>query len=198
MNIIAYITIGVLGLGIFSQIRTNASVRDTQTPKYEILKTFDQFEIRKYPEMIMASASLGSGEYSDLSSKGFRTVASYIFGDNDDKKKISMTSPVVSTIGKDMKMSFIMPSEYEIEQLPNPNNKNVKIQIEKEKTVAVIAFGGFANDSDIKEHTKKLKTLLSKSGIKNTGQVFFYGYNPPYQLFNRTNEIAIEISQYEK
>jgi len=198
MNIIAYITIGALSLGIFSQIKTNTSVRDTQTPKYEVLKTFDQFEIRKYPEMIMASASLGNGTYSDLSSKGFRTVASYIFGNNDAEKKISMTSPVVSTLGKDIKMSFIMPSEYEIEQLPNPNNKNVKIQLVKEKTLAVIGFSGFANDSDIKEHSNNLKILLKKSGIENTGQVFFYGYNPPYQLLNRTNEIAIEIIQYEK
>jgi hypothetical protein len=198
MNILIYISIGVISIGAFSQIKTNKSVRESESPNYEIIESFDAFEIRKYPEMIMASTELGAGKYSNNSSKGFRIVAGYIFGGNEEKKQIAMTSPVISSIGDNMKMSFVMPKEYDLDQLPNPNNEKVKIQIEKEKTIAIITFGGFANDSDIKYYTNKLKLLLKESGIDNTGQVFFYGYNPPYQLFNRTNEIAIALNDYEK
>jgi hypothetical protein len=198
MNILLYIAIGAIGVGVFSQVKTNKSVRDAETPKYEVLKSFDSFEIRKYPEMIMAYSNMGSGKYSEQSSTGFRTVASYIFGGNDEEKKIAMTSPVIAEMGDNMKMSFVMPESYALDDLPTPNNENVKIEIEQAKTVAVIGFGGFANDADIISYTKKLQTLLKESRIENTGKVFFYGYNPPYQLFNRTNEIAIEISNYEE
>jgi len=198
MNILLYIAIGAIGLGVFSQVKTNKSVSNAETPKYEVLKSFDSFEIRKYPEMIVAYSDMGSGKYSDKSSSGFRTVASYIFGGNDEKKQIAMTSPVIAEMGDNMKMSFVMPESYAIDDLPTPKNENVKIEIEQAKTVAVIGFGGFANDADIMRYTKKLQTLLKESRMENTGKVFFYGYNPPYQLFNRINEIAIEIRNYEE
>lgn len=184
-----------MSLGLFSQYKTNKMVIETETPKYELIKSFDKFEVRKYPKMILATTKLVGESYSNNSSKGFRNVASYIFGGNNENKQISMTSPVMSSMEDSMSMSFIMPSEYELSELPLPNNENVEIEIQPERLMAIISFSGFANDYDIKYYTKILKDELIKEGITSDGKIYFQGYDPPFKLFNRTNEVAIELSE---
>jgi hypothetical protein len=197
MNVMLIIGTSLVGLGFFSQYKTNKMVSDTETPKYVTIKSFEKFEIRKYPKMILATTKLGTGGYSYNSSKGFRNVASYIFGGNDENKQISMTSPVLASIDDTMSMSFIMPSEYVLSDLPNPENENVKLLNQPERIMATISFGGFANDQDIKYYTKLLKEQLVMEGLDPDGNVFFQGYDPPFKLFNRTNEVAIELKSYE-
>ena len=186
-----------MSIGIFSQYKTNKMISETETPKYELIEKYDRFEIRKYPKMILATTNMGVGKYSGNSSKGFRTVASYIFGGNDKNKKISMTAPVIASIEDTMQMSFIMPAEYEMNELPFPDNDNVKIQVQPERLMATISFGGFANDYDIKYYTEILKEQLIKEGLNPNGKIYFQGYDPPFKLFNRTNEVAIELANYE-
>ena len=195
MNITISIIVGLAGIGFFSQYKTNKMVKNTETPRYELIEKYDQFEIRKYPKMILATTVMGNGKYSRKSGDGFRTVASYIFGGNDQNKQISMTAPVMASMEDTMRMSFIMPSKYEMDELPFPDNEKVEIQIRPESLMAIISFGGFANDYDIKYYTKILKEQLVKDGFLVDGKVYFQGYDPPFQLFNRTNEVAIEIKE---
>jgi len=193
MNVTLIIVTSLLSLGIFSQVRTTKMVANTETPNYELVKSYDKFEVRKYPEMILATTKLEGESYSKNSSKGFRNVASYIFGGNDENKQISMTSPVIASIEDTMTMSFIIPSQYDLNELPLPNNDNVEIKIQPERLMAIISFSGFANDYDIKYYTKILKEQLIKEGLNASGKVYFKGYDPPFKLFNRTNEVAIEL-----
>ena len=104
-----------------------------------------------------------------------------------------MTSPVIASVEDSMTMSFILPSEYSLNELPLPNNDNVKISIQPERVMAIISFSGFANDNDIEHYTKILKQQLAKEGLSNKGKVFFQGYDPPFKLTDRTNEVAIEL-----
>tara|TARA_B100000809_G_scaffold266858_1_gene332276 strand:- start:4252 stop:4836 length:585 start_codon:yes stop_codon:yes gene_type:complete len=194
MNVILIIVTSLMSLGLFSQYKTNKMESDTETPKYETVKIFSKFVIRKYPKMILATTKLNTVSYSNNSSKGFRNIANYIFGGNYENMQISMTSPVISSIDDSMSMSFIMPSEYELSELPTPNNQNVKLSTQPEQTMAVIIFGGFANDYDIKYHTKILKEQLIKEGLNANGKVYFQAYDPPFKLFNRTNEVAIVLN----
>jgi len=196
MNLSIILVTSLLSLGLFSQYKTNRMVSNTETPKYETIKKFEKFEIRKYPKMILASAKIGSGSYSNNSSKGFRIVSNYIFGGNDENKQINMTSPVMASMDDTMSMSFIMPSEYDLKELPIPNNENVEIKIQPERIMATISFGGYANDYDIKYYTKILKEQLIEEGLDQNGNVYFQGYDPPFKLFNRTNEVAIELENY--
>jgi hypothetical protein len=195
MNILFYITLGAIGLGIFSQVKTNKMVTNTETPNYAVLKSYDKFEVRKYPKMILATTKLGGDSYAKNSSKGFRNLANYIFGGNDENKQISMTSPVIASIEVTMTMSFIIPSQYNLNELPIPNNNNVEIEVQSERLMAIISFSGFANDYDIKYYTKILKEELIKEGITADGKIFFLGYDPPLKLFSRTNEVAIELTE---
>ena len=38
-----------------------------------------------------------------------------------------------------------------------------------------------------------LSGLLQKEGIPFTDKFYFYDYNPPYEVFNRKNEVVIEL-----
>ena len=91
-----------------------------------------------------------------------------------------------------------MPSDYNESNLPKPNNPNVIIKKTSEEYVAVIRFGGFASDDDLKSYSKKLQTILKEKGITTYGHYRYLGYNPPYQLIDRRNEIIVSVQWKEK
>jgi hypothetical protein len=90
-------------------------------------------------------------------------------------------------------MSFVMPSNYTKDNLPIPNNADVTIQTTSNEYVAAISFGGFASQEDIDLHIHLLEIALKKKQIQYHGRFRFLGYNPPYQLFGRINEIIVAI-----
>jgi hypothetical protein len=90
-------------------------------------------------------------------------------------------------------MSFVMPSGYTEENLPKPSDPDVRIHRTAEEYVAVIRFGGFASDEDILFYSDKLHNLLEERGITSYGNARFLGYNPPFQLLDRRNEIVVSV-----
>ncbi len=167
--------------------------QNIETPDYRVLKTIGKVEIRKYPGMIVAQTTLSDKTYKNSANQGFRTIAGYIFGDNEANKKIAMTAPVVMQMSDTARMYFVMPSQYNKEQLPKPNTPNVSIVEEAEKTLAVISFNGYANDKRIKEYCSKLTEVLAGEQIKTKGSFMFMGYNAPWDVVNRRNEVAVEV-----
>ncbi|WP_230379891.1 SOUL family heme-binding protein [Kaistella gelatinilytica] len=166
----------------------------TETQPYEILKKETDFEIRKYPPATMATVSMNAKSYKELSSSGFRTLASFIFGGNQSKKSIAMTSPVRMDINDSQSsMSFVMPAEYTKDNLPKPDNSAIKIETTPEEYVAAIQFGGYANDEDLKKYAAKLKKSLEAKNIEYFGNFRFLGYNAPYQVLDRKNEIIVSV-----
>jgi hypothetical protein len=160
---------------------------------YAVLKSYKGFEIRKYSAANFSYVKLNSNRYSEVSNKGFRKLAGYIFGGNEKGQQISMTSPVEMELDKQMTMKFLIPAEYAIEDLPKPNDPDVKFVHEPEKIVAAIKFGGYANDRKIEYHKKLLKKALSQYAIQHTGEFSFLGYNSPFDFWNRRNEIIVEV-----
>lgn len=189
---IKIIIVIILVVFIIQQMLSNNSAKNTETPAYKILKKFENFEIREYPQLIMATTKLGDS-YGKNSGNGFRTVASYIFGGNQTSEKISMTAPVIVEMSDTMKMSFIMPAAYTMDQLPQPNSSQVVLHEELSKIVAVIAYSGFSNDKKMEAYQSRLQQELQRNNLTPAGPFMYYGYNPPYQLTNRRNEIAVEV-----
>jgi hypothetical protein len=87
----------------------------------------------------------------------------------------------------------MVPHEFKKETLPLPNDSNIEFKEEAEKTVAVIGFGGWANAKKIDRYKKELIAGLEAEGIYHCNQFFFLGYNAPYEVFNRKNEIIVEL-----
>ena len=63
---------------------------------------------------------------------------------------------------------------------------------------AAYAFGGFAGEDKILKAEEELKTLLQKESIKTKGNFRYLGYNAPYEVFNRRNEIIVAIEFQDK
>jgi len=175
------------------------STNKTEEQKFSLIKKYEDFEIRFYPSATFASISSAAKTYRELSGPGFQKLAGYIFGGNASNTKISMTSPVQMDINDTAStMSFVMPSGYTKENLPKPNNPNVEIKTTPDEYVAVLKFGGFASDKDLKFYTEKLQKLLLQNEITAYGNFRFLGYNPPFQFLGRRNEIIVSVYWTEK
>jgi len=171
----------------------------TEEQKHTLVRKYKDFEIRFYPSATIATINSNAKTYRDLSSPGFRKLAGYIFGGNEANTKISMTTPVQMDINDSVStMSFVMPSAYSKENLPKLNDPNVHIENTSDEYVAVIGFGGYASDEDLKFYSGKLQNLLKENGITPYGNYRFLGYNPPHQFIGRRNEIIVAVDWKEK
>lgn len=183
-----------------------------EEPKYDVLEKSDAFELRAYKPMIVAEAFV-EGDLDSASSKGFRLIADYIFGNNKSQngpsEKISMTVPVTmepksekinmtapvsmqENAGK-WRVHFVMPSKYTLETLPTPNNADVKLRQVESKKFAVIRFSGFAGEEKTAKKTEELLAWLQSKQIKPAGAPELARYNAPWTLpFLRRNEVMVE------
>jgi hypothetical protein len=195
-NKLPYIAL-FLVVSIFLSFKS-LSVFKTENQKYRLVKKEVGYEIRFYPQATLATINSSGTDYKSVASNGFRKLAGYIFGGNDQGKSISMTAPVHMAFNeKGSTMSFVMPEKYTEATLPVPKDENVHISKSTAQYVAVITFNGYATDEKIKEQQIALKQLLDKNKVKTTGDFTFLGYNAPYQFIGRKNEVIIPIEWKE-
>ena len=167
-----------------------------ETAKYEVIVSDGEFEVRKYEKMMVASVN-------DAPSK-FQVLFSYITGANRSQSKIEMTSPVITSekiamtspvLSSDNTMSFVVPSEYNEETVPEPTDSRVSLVNVPERYVATVRFRGFAWKDSVQKQTRKLLNWLDEKGYSLKGDSFLMQYNPPYVPgFLRRNEVGVEIA----
>jgi hypothetical protein len=160
---------------------------------YKVIKTYDAFEVRSYEATLFTSVKLTTGDYKKGSSQGFSVLAGYIFGGNEENKKIAMTSPVSMSLEDSMTMMFMVPKNFKKEDLPKPNQSQIEFKEEPAKKMAIVTFGGWANDNKIEDYKNQLIKALDKEGISYTNRFYFFGYNAPYEAINRKNEVVVEL-----
>jgi hypothetical protein len=183
----------VLIVFVISQFYAMWGQRNIETYPYVLKKKYDTFEIRSYEPTLFTSVKLSTKGYKNSSSKGFSILAGYIFGNNERNEKIAMTSPVSMSLEDAMTMMFMVPKKFNKDMLPKPNQAGIEFKEEPAKTVAAITFGGWANDIKIENYKQKLKEALDIQGIKYSKQFYFFGYNAPFEVFNRKNEVIVEL-----
>ena len=193
MNKLTIILASVVGVFLIAQLLMSYKNKDIETPKYKVVKTYDSFEIRQYDSMILAQTVIQETSIKKSGNTGFRKVAGYIFGGNRNNQQIAMTAPVIMEVGDNTKMSFVMPSQYKMEDLPQPNSSEVKLIKAAPKKFAVLTFSGFASDEKINRKKELLREALKKEQISVKGDFSYLGYNAPWDLFGRRNEVAIEV-----
>lgn len=182
-------------LFIAFQIYTAMSINKTETQAYKVIRVEEKYEVRYYPSAMMAMAFSKSKSYQAIGSSGFGKLAKFIFGGNNENKQIPMTSPVHMEIGDTVSsMAFVMPNSFNKDNLPKPNNSEIAIKTSEAEYVAAIRFGGFANAESIDKHKAILEAALKQSGLAYYGNFRVLGYNPPYQLFGRRNEIIVTVN----
>lgn len=197
MKTIIIITAVALLIFLAFQVWAGMSTSKTEQYNYTVLRDFDSFEIRKYESAVFARTKVDSETYRAGSGNGFRTLASYIFGGNERNESIPMTSPVAMSWGDGMIMEFMMPSSYTLDNLPAPDRPDIELYVKPSVIMAGLSFGGYASDQKIKEKIEELKSYLEKENIAHTGHFQYFGYNPPYQMINRRNDIVVELIGWE-
>jgi hypothetical protein len=171
-----------------------------ETAKYDVVLEKGEFEIRRYHKMLKATVGSTVGSQ-------FNRLFQYISGNNKSRAKIDMTSPVITSEKIEMtapvlstgeSMSFVLPSKYSFDTVPEPNDPAVSIGEAPERYVAVIRFRGLAWREDVEKKTKRLLDWLSNEGVEHEGEPFLMQYNPPFVPgFLRRNEVGGEI-RYER
>ena len=175
------------------QLVVSMTTSDIETPKYKVLKKYPRFELRQYESMMLATTNLGPASYDEKASQGFRTIASYIFGKNKSNEKIAMTAPVIYHADSISTLSFVVPRSKTEESMPVPIDSNLTFVVQAPKLLAVLDFGGFINDEKLAARMAELKKAVLKEGFQIKGQGYYFGYNPPWQLIGRKNEVAFEL-----
>ncbi|MBM4317837.1 MAG: heme-binding protein [Deltaproteobacteria bacterium] len=165
-----------------------------EEPKYSVLKKWDKIEIRQYESYLVAE-TLVQGNRETSGKTGFKLLASYIFGKNQDHKTISMTAPVIQEEkDKSWSIQFMMPAKYSINSLPSPNSPEVLFRTIPNRKLATITYSGTWSETNYQENLAQLKTFLEKENIKTKGLPMWARYNSPFTpWFLRKNEVLIEV-----
>lgn len=193
MKILVLILFGVTFLTLIMANLLKAEKVDE--PSYELINKFEAIEIRQYEKIIVAT-TIKKASYKDATYSGFRTLANYIFGNNDEEAKMPMTAPVITTMPTDesIAITFIMSDDYSLDNLPKPYSDDILIKEITLGKVAVIKFGMWATPKRIMKMQGKLEKYLSENNIQTSSDYLVAQYNSPWVMppFRR-NEIIISI-----
>tara|TARA_B100000029_G_scaffold492388_1_gene553634 strand:- start:385 stop:951 length:567 start_codon:yes stop_codon:yes gene_type:complete len=163
-------------------------------PEFTLVSKDSNIEIREYSKYVVAKTSRSVNDEKNENNM-FRTLASYIFGDNHDDAKIPMTAPV--TTFKDnntSEMIFYMLDADSIDDLPYTDVEGIDFDIFTLGKCATVSFSWFTSDKRVKKYESQLKDYLKKNNITTNGPFMLNRYDPPWKLpFLRRNEIIVRI-----
>ena len=146
-----------------------AMAQDTEIQPYEVIKEIDSVEVRFYPSATLVTTSGGNN---------FGKLFQYISGNNESKSE----------------MAFVMPSSVHKKGAPAPKGENVSVEVTPPRYVAAIRYSGYTNSRKEALHKKRLMDVLQQNGIEIMGIVEILGYDSPYKVYNRRNEVLVEIA----
>ena len=207
-------TLKIIGLAGFALLGVSSllvvkSAMAIEKAKYTVLEKEDAFEIRQYDPQIVAETFV-EGDFEKVGNEGFRRLYAYISGENTKKQSISMTAPVSQESGskkiamtaplkqekKDnrWRITFLMPAEYTLETLPEPNDTRVRLIEESGGLMVAVRYSGTWSEEGYEENRALLEQYIQKRGLTKTGDPVWARYDPPFMpWFLRRNEVLIPI-----
>lgn len=169
-------------------------------PEFELVNTTNEYEERHYKEAKWASTEVKSLFYTTAVTTGFKRLFDYISGSNEDAVKINMTAPVRVHVSagegpfckSSFKVSFFVPFDHQDEP-PTPTNADVFIENIPAATYYVTSFGGFVLEPLLVSKANAFFEKLKADDLDvEVGPFFSAGYDPPFRLTNRHNEIWVK------
>ena len=189
-----------------------------EEPAFKIVLKSEAFEVRQYAPMLVAE-TLVDGDMDEASTKGFRKIADYIFGNNRANQtgaaaKIAMTAPVEqSSQGEKIAMTapveqskadgvyrvgFVVPRKYNRETVPKPTDPRVSIREVPARTVAVWRYSGRWTEENFREHEQDLRRAVQARGLQAVSgdSAIIARYDAPFiPWFMRRNEVLIPLER---
>lgn len=184
-------------------------------PKYEVIKEYEEFELRKYSSFIIAETEVES-DMEEAGNKAFDVLFKFISGNNVKKEEIEMTAPVLQADskpeGEEISMtapvrqvsksegeskfliSFVMPLEYTMETVPSPLDERITIKEIPERVMAVRKYSGTWSEENYRDNERVLLSEVRNNKYQMTGDPEYARYNPPFwPWFLRRNEVMVEV-----
>ena len=190
--------------------RWQATRQFTEEPPYTVVRTLGgSIEVRRYEPMVVAETRVRAS-FDEASSEGFRRLAGYIFGGNQRRESLSMTTPVaieserlamttpvaIESENGEQIVSFVMPPGRTMDTLPVPNDARVTLREVPARTIAVLTYRGTTTTEIIATQTQALRDALAHDGATPTGNPISSRYDPPWTLpMLRRNEIWIAVAE---
>jgi hypothetical protein len=212
MKTCKYIGWAVVALLGVSSLLVAKSAMAVEKAKYTVLEREEDFEIRQYDPQIVAETFV-EGNLEEVGNEGFRRLYAYISRENTKKQSISMTAPVgqetrsekivmtapVKQEKKDnqWRITFLMPAEYALEMLPEPDDERIKLAQEPGRLMAAVKYSGTWSEEGYGENKALLEEYLQKRGLTKAGEPVWARYDPPFMpLFLRRNEVLIPVEGF--
>lgn len=194
----------------------------TEQQPYKIVRSYDDFEVRRYFEHLLAEVIV-EGPFEDAGNRAFRYLFAYISGENRASRKVPMTAPVVQDAAPakismtapvlqqaiqsqvdesetlKFRVAFVLPEGFTIDNAPRPTNPKVRLRTVPESLAAVIRFNGRWSAARYAQHLQSLKIALSEAGLASIGAPRFARFDPPFKpWWLRHNEIVLDLSRPEQ
>lgn len=180
-----------------------------EQPAYTVLEKQGDIEIRQYEPTIVAQTVVDAS-FDDAGNMAFNRLFGYISGKNRTKESIAMTAPVnqqavsekiAMTVpvsqqksGDQWIITFVMPSKYTMQTLPEPTDQRVELKEIPGQKMAAIRYSGTWSKKRYEAHKAKLMEYIQQKNLTVTGEDIFARYDPPFQLFFlRRNEVLIPV-----
>ncbi len=170
----------------------------TEQQPYEVLQRYPGFELRRYPEHLVAEVDV-TGPFGVAGNLAFPKLARYIGGHNRASRKVAMTAPVVQE--QDPRsgvfvVGFVMPSDLSTDDLPEPLDSSVRTRRIPAQTAAALTFSGRWSRGAYEARTKELLNLLAQARLTVAGRPRYARFDPPWTpWFMRKNEVVIPVRE---
>ncbi len=183
-----------------------------EEPEYEVIRSFDKVELRRYAPYVVAEVVLNTAA-ADAGSQAFPILAGYIFGKNRGEKKFAMTAPVTqaavsatpvkmemtapvtqAAIPGGMRVQFVLPKGVTLATAPEPLDPRVQLREVPASQWAAIRYSGTWSQANYDEHLALLKAALDKAAVATQGEPVLARYNGPMTPWClRRNEIWLAL-----
>ena len=166
-----------------------------ESAEYTVFESEGPFEIREYPDLMMATTNMQFESQDDDGS--FMRLFRYISGANDSEQKVAMTIPVFMESedrGDQGQMGFVIPKKVTEKRVPEPSNDNVQILRRIGGRFAVVRFSGKTNSESFAKFEEELRKWMNERGLNDAADAEYAGYDPPWTPGPlRRNEILIRL-----
>lgn len=180
-----------------------------EEPAYTVESSHDGFEVRKYAPTLQAQVTM-AGTREQATRQGFSVLAGYIFGGNQSKQSIAMTTPVSATPPSEQiamttpvsarqsdagwTVAFTMPRKWTLDTLPVPSDARVQLVEVPGHRAAVRTFTGRAGASRVEQEEQALVTAVQSAGSTPAGTATLAQFDPPWVLGPwRRNELQMGL-----
>lgn len=184
----------------------------TEQQPYEVIERHEGFELRRYPTHVVAEVSVHAS-FEEAGNRAFRTLAGYINGQNQARRSIAMTAPVVQepasseriamtapviqthSTGGDFVVAFVLPASLQAAEAPIPTNPDVRVKVVPERLVAAVRYSGRWSEATYRQHLNQLQSSVAAAGLVPIG-ARFARFDPPWKpWFLRRNEVLVDVTR---